>query len=544
MIRKLPFHLELNQKTANLTSYFILAVMMTCISISFIQLMQWMMPGWTRVDIQNSAVLSIPSQWGFLPFVVFLISLESIFSRPIARELEGREKAIYHFAEWITIAIAIKLVLYIVHGFNLLPLDLARWQNDLLYFFEGEYFPALLCVAFLWGICRFSANNIDELNIEPEDQSWDLGKLQNSRTAIRGRLVDRLLWSGIIMVIMAAGARIGITGIGNGVGLQEPVINIMVFFFLALVLFSQTQYSLLYGQWFWHKTPVHPLMTQHWIRYSLILFALLAVIAFLLPTRYSMGLLETLNYGLSLIIYFGSILIQLLLLPIIWLLSISGCTRQPAVEPTPQPFASPAAPIQPPLAVPPLPWVQLLQSILFWVVFIGVIGYAITQFIRQNPQLFALVERIRIFRWIRSLWNWASGLLHGASRQVSTVFKQARIRLFAAQLKQPFNQSQRLFNFRQLNPRQQVIFYYLRLIDRSGEQGIQRRIDQTPYQYAKTLQANLPEVEEDIDGITESFIEARYSRHDINQDHMSLVQRFWRNITRSLKQIHKPRQPK
>lgn len=544
MNRKLPFHFEMNQQTANLSSYLILAVMMTCISISWIQLIQWLIPRWTWVDIQSGASVIMASRWGFLPFFVLLISLESIFSRPIVRGLEGRERVIYHFAEWITIAIAAKLVLYLVHGFDLLPLDLARWENDFLYFFEGEYFPSMTMVAILWGVCRISSNNIDALNAEPEDQTWDLGKLQNSRASIRGSLVDRLLWSGIAMVIMAAGARTSIAGIGDGVGQQEPVINIMLYFFLALVLFSQTQYSLLRGQWFWHETPIHPLLTNRWIRYSLIFFALLAFIAFLLPTQYSMGLLETLNYVLSYLIYYGSVLVQLLLLPIIWLLSISGCMRQPQIEQTPTPIAPPPGLVQPPVTMPPLPWVQLLQSILFWVVFIGVIGYAIAQFIRQNPQMFALVERIRVLRWIGSLWHWIRTLLQGANRQMTTVFRQARTRLFPARSKNAFSQMQLWFNFRQLNPRQQVIFYYLRLVDRGGEHGIRRRMDQTPFQYADTLRSNLPEVEEDIAGITGLFIEARYSRHEIDQNQPSLVQRFWRNITRSLNRIRKPEQPK
>ncbi len=411
-----------------------------------------------------------------------------------------------------------------------------------MYFFEGESFFALVMIAVLWFICRTSANDIDALNIEPEDQTWDLGKLHNSRTATRGGLVDRLLWCGICMVIMAAGARTSIAGIGDGVGLKEPVINIMVYFFLALVLFSQTQYALLHGQWFWHGTTVHPLLTRRWIRYSLIFFALLALISFLLPTDYSMGLLETLNYVLNLIVYFGSILLQLLLLPFIWLLSMAGCSRQQPAEPTPEPFVMPT-PTPPPAAIAPMPWLQLLQSILFWVIFIGIISYAIAQFIRQNPQMFAMLERIRIFRWVGSLWSWVRTLLEGASRQVSAAFNQARIRLSAARAANVRNPLQRWLNFRQLNPRQQVIFYYLRLIDRGGEHGLKRRIDQTPYQYAETLESNLPEVEEDIEGITEEFIEARYSRHAIDQQHTSLVQRFWRNITRSLKKVHKSEPP-
>lgn len=539
MNRELPFHVEMNQRTANQASYILLALMMVCVSISWSQLMVWVMPRWVRLDAIHHSELLLPSRWDFLPFLVFLISLEAIFSRSIARELEGRERFIYHFAEWITIAFAVKICLYLMHGFDLLPPDLARWENNFLYFFEGEYFLALFIVAFLWGVCRVSCNNIDALNIEPEDLTWDLGLLQNNRTAVRTSLVNRLLWTGTLMVIMAAGSRSSIAWIGDGVAVQAPVINVLVYFFLALVLFSQTQHALLHSRWFWHEIPVHPRLTKRWIRYSILLFAILAVIAFLLPTNYSMGLLETMNYLFNLIFYFGSILIQLLLFPLIWLLSISGCMRQPEAQPTPEPILPPppSAPAQP--AAVPLPWLQLLQSILFWMIFIGIITYAILMFVRQNPRMFSLVERIRVFRVLGTFWDWLRGLFRGAGRQIAASIGQIQERLNRMRPQLKLHPAGSWFNFRQLSPRQQIIFYYLRLVERGGEQGIFRRQDQTPTQYAETLQSSLPEVEDEIEGITRSFIEARYSLHAIEPERSSLVQRFWRDITRSLRGVKK-----
>ena len=70
-------------------------------------------------------------------------------------------------------------------------------------------------------------------------------------------------------------------------------------------------------------------------------------------------------------------------------------------------------------------------------------------------------------------------------------------------------------NPRKLSPRQQVQFYYLAMLRRSGENGHPRQPTQTPYEYARTLESQLPDIDQDVDGITVEFIEARYSRHDI-----------------------------
>ncbi len=69
MNRKLPFNLEMNQQTANFTAYLILTVMMVCISISWVQLMQWILPRWMRIDILNGTAQVMASQWGFIPYL-------------------------------------------------------------------------------------------------------------------------------------------------------------------------------------------------------------------------------------------------------------------------------------------------------------------------------------------------------------------------------------------------------------------------------------------------------------------------------------------
>jgi hypothetical protein len=526
---KLPSFFRKIQSRSNLASYLVITAMMTCISITFIQVAFWF-----TADIPGF-------HWGYIPFLAVIVSLESIFTRPVARELEGREIIIYHLAEWVTIAVLLKVAYYLVRGFGQIQVDLPLWQEDFISFFQGEYFFALLIMAAVWLISHVSANDIEALNVDTSDSYWDIGKLMNTRGSIRQDLVSRLLWIGIFLVLMVTVVRASIIAAPGSMSSQAPVINIMIYFALALLLFSQTQFAILRGRWFWHKTPISRFLTGAWIRYSLLFFGLLAIVSFLLPTNYSMGLLETLHAFFSLLINLVIALVQLLILPILWLLTLAGFSRQAQTDIT----ATPAPlPVLPPPVSPntPLPWLQLIQSILFWVLLIGIMSYALVQFSRQNSQILAFIQNIRIFRYFFSLWNWIINWAVSASKKIGSALDQIQTRLTPKRDTGPslIRRDKNWVNFRQLTPRQQIIFYYLRLLDRGGEHGIRRKLHETPSQYASALESKLPEVKEDISGITEAFLEARYSAHPIQVEKTTIAQRFWRNITRSLNRLRKP----
>jgi hypothetical protein len=80
-----------------------------------------------------------------------------------------------------------------------------------------------------------------------------------------------------------------------------------------------------------------------------------------------------------------------------------------------------------------------------------------------------------------------------------------------------------------------VQFYYLAMLRRGGESGYARKPTQTPYEYARALESEIPEIDQDVDGLTAEFIEARYSRHDIPAEHIGLVRRYWERIKRALR---------
>jgi hypothetical protein len=133
------------------------------------------------------------------------------------------------------------------------------------------------------------------------------------------------------------------------------------------------------------------------------------------------------------------------------------------------------------------------------------------------------------------LWNRLRVWFGGLSQQLEDLREARRKARGAALTRSRQSAPRRWINPRKLSPRQQVQFYYLAMLRRSGEKGHPRQPTQTPYEYARTLESQLPEVDQDVDGITDEFITARYSRHDIPLEHVGLVRRYWERIKQALK---------
>jgi hypothetical protein len=134
--------------------------------------------------------------------------------------------------------------------------------------------------------------------------------------------------------------------------------------------------------------------------------------------------------------------------------------------------------------------------------------------------LVARLSRARLVWWIES-----------ANRGFAGSATRARRPTTARSASTP----RRWINPRKLSPRQQVQFYYLAMLRRGGEHGHARQPTQTPYEYARTLESQIPEIDQDVEGITDEFVKARYSRHDIPPEHVGLVRRYWERIKRALR---------
>ena len=67
--------------------------------------------------------------------------------------------------------------------------------------------------------------------------------------------------------------------------------------------------------------------------------------------------------------------------------------------------------------------------------------------------------------------------------------------------------------------------------------GINRLQYQTPYEYARHLRCALPEMEHDIDDLTDVFVHARYSLHQVDGDQATKAVTHSQRVQQALQQL-------
>src|SRR5512138_1332287 len=92
-------------------------LMLVTVAISIVQVGERISPGWSG---------------SYLVWFSLLIAIEAMVTRQHARELEGRERVFFHVSEWVAIAVALKIVLYLVRGPAQLLEDIPLWQENFL----------------------------------------------------------------------------------------------------------------------------------------------------------------------------------------------------------------------------------------------------------------------------------------------------------------------------------------------------------------------------------------------------------------------------
>ncbi|MBN2146086.1 MAG: DUF4129 domain-containing protein, partial [Anaerolineales bacterium] len=403
------------------------------------------------------------------------------------------------------------------------------------------YFLAILLVAFVWGLSLMFGEDLMELEGDSSLlEAESLEGLESNREAVQRRLATRLLVIGGGLVFAASFVRLDLTAIGGGApDSRASILHVLVYFVFGLGLLSLTHLATRRAAWAWEHIPVGPEITRRWMIFSLIFLALVALVAFLLPTGYTLGFLPSISYlvGVVLAVIYG--LAMLLLLPVFyvfaWLISLLGFSApdMPVAQPIEQvlPEVLTAAETQ------PIAWFEALKSILFWAVIVFVIGMAFRLYLLQNQELVRKLQRIPGLAWLVRAWHWILGRARAGSSAVPKAVREGLKRLRALRRKVPLPEMGHLLRPRQLSPRQQVIFYYLALVRRGSEAVVARKPVDTPYEYAQKLHGGLSGAEQDVDALTEAFVEARYSNHLVQENQISLVREAWEHLRAILHRV-------
>jgi hypothetical protein len=239
-----------------------------------------------------------------------------------------------------------------------------------------------------------------------------------------------------------------------------------------------------------------------------------------------------LNYLLTLLVSLAQLIFYFITLLFAAILSLFF----PQIEAPARPPLLPPPPIAttPEVNVAPPVISEFMQSLIFWVVFLSVMGYLIYQYTRRNPVLMEALQRLPGWGWFARWWQRLRRWLGGWSAQLANAI-QVRLAARSVPADRSSADTRRWVNPRRLSPRDQVQFYYRALLRRGSERGLPRRPAQSPREYLHDLRRQLPEVDTELTGLTREFEDARYSTHAVSAQHVSTVKSYWQKIKRWLK---------
>ncbi len=517
-----PF--QSSQRAAILFSSVLIALMMGCVGISYVQFTHRIVPGWPA---------------GYVPWLCALIALQVTYTRLLTRDKSLTDQISSYAAQWVVLFFLIKLLTILFGGEGSLVQQISLWEKDLIYFFSPLFFAVLLPSVLVWVISFIFANDLANIQMDESELLLENpAMLDKNRVDYRAHLGDWVMVVGIVTVMMAFFARLGLVRLfGELPSTRAPVYNVVAYFLFGFLLLSQAQLSSLQRSWLWDKIPTHPRLGRRWMWYGVLFFFLLALLALLLPTRYTMGLLDTLRAVIGIVMQLFAALIWLITYPFIALFNLlftSSKEEQPQ-----QPLQMPHLPQNPSAPGQPLPWLEILRSVLIWLSITAIVIYFFRYYLRQNKHLLAVLGQVKLFHWLGRFWGGLWSWLRGVNAQLGQALKTGRERIFPKRQVGLVNSLRRMVNFQSLSPRQRVIFFYLRMVERGGEEGIPRAPAQTPSQYSRQLRETLPDVEPELDSMTAAFLEARYSPHDVGPDDAETVQSWWKRILQALRSARK-----
>ncbi len=419
----------------------------------------------------------------------------------------------------------VKAVGYLDVPWSTVLAEMRGWLLRPYAFFDGRSLAAYLSSVMAWIAAANTADDFERIGVRTEDRA---------ETPPLLALSARFFVGGAILLMASGLARVGLASLLDlgRASVSGLIANVLLYFVLGLILLGQTRLLALFNRWRVQHVEISPEMEGRWLRYSLIFLVIVAVIAFLLPTGYTVPLLDLGSWLLWVLWWVAAFLVflfNLLLFPLAWLMSLFGA--EPAQQPElsmPQPGQLPAG-NESGLS----PWLLLVRSLVFWSVILWIFFTLIRNTLREHPQLAEAVRQIKVLRWLRhwldALWQWLRGVGDSVRETLPRLGLADRWRRRQAE-----GGPGGFLRSRPASAREHVLREYLRMLERAANEGLSRRPPQTPEEYRGTLEPELAEAVDEVSALTASFVEARYSRHPWDEEDVRRVREIARRVRAAL----------
>ena len=308
--------------------------------------------------------------------------------------------------------------------------------------------------------------------------------------------------------------------------------SVILYLAAGLLLMTRSQFLRRRTLWTVEEVPFEANIGRRWLWSGTGLLFLAVALALLAPVYYSLALHEVFSAALSVVhtlFFWIAAAIFLVLSVLLWPLRFLLGESSLPVEPR----ATPEAPRSTESVAGGLP--DFLLPLLFWLVALAAIVYVARVVWLRRRQVVRLLPRH--LSW-SSLWTALLGLWRlfwRASRALGDTVGAGLVSL----VRRPGPKVRGLIlshrPFRSMGPRELVQYFYVSMVEHATRAGHPRRPDQTPWEYAVRLRERAPELEPDLEELTDSFLWARFSHHYVGVEHSSWARRCWQTIRRKLK---------
>jgi hypothetical protein len=186
-------------------------------------------------------------------------------------------------------------------------------------------------------------------------------------------------------------------------------------------------------------------------------------------------------------------------------------------------------------------WLLLLRTVALWALLLGLILVVARRFLQDRAAIWSRQGRPSLRQLFRqawaALWAWLRGLTRTVSQAVGQRLPRRLSRWPGAG--RAGDRPWRFFRLSGLSPRERILYYYLSILKRARRKGYPRPPTRTPYEFEEDLAPHLPEAAGDWEALTEAFVEARYSRHEVLEVEDRTVRSHWERVRAVLRRLRK-----
>ncbi len=504
-----------------------ITIMVACLAMSVISAAEALIPGWSGRYVLIGIVIT---------------AIEAIYSFRVLRRPRSRGVSMlrYRLAEAFLLGMLMKIVTYLGRAGSDVRSEMMTMLREPSAFFSGDYVILLAAAWLTWSIINRTMSDFEAL--------YDPTNADEEQLAPRENLTSRFYWGGGLLVLFigvdylaADPSRLSLpwSGHPNAHHNSDYHLNALLYFLLGTVILSQIQLISLMTGWRLQKMTIADDISKAWFRYGLMFLGLIILIVAVLPTSYSMGLLDTARLGLQALIDLTrrlmEVMIMIIALPLSWLFDLFGRNEGGALRPPPA--LDNLLPKAEPVSREPFSW-EIIRAVMFWLTFVAVAIYLIRSYLEDHPELIEAFKQLTFASW---LWH-ALAALMAALAAWSRKGRTWRTRLMGMMLKPVASDPSkpksrwRWGRSRARSARAQVIQAYLQMLEYARAAGIHRQQHQTPYEYAPELHHAVSDVEDDIDALTDVFVHVRYSPDSIDMDHAAKAVTHADHVRRALRE--------